>query len=109
MAAPGQFRGGINELMKQAAWLQRKVEEAQKTNKERTVTVSGANDKVKVTATLGREVTRIEVDPAFLAADAEFALDAVSGVVNAALKSAAEEMDKEIQKATGGLKIPGIT
>jgi DNA-binding protein YbaB len=33
----------------------------------------------------------------------------VTGVVNAALKQASEEMDKEIQKATGGLKIPGIT
>jgi hypothetical protein len=104
-----QFRGGINELMKQAAWLQRKVEEAQKNNKERIITVAGANDKVKVTASLGREVTRIEVDPDFLASDRDFALDAVTGVVNAALKQASEEMDKEIQKATGGLKIPGIT
>jgi len=107
--AATQFRGGINELMKQAAWLQRKVEEAQKSHKERTITVAGANDKVKVTATLGREVARIEVDPDFLASDRDFALDAVTGVVNAALKQAAEEMDKEIQKATGGLKIPGIT
>ena len=109
MAAPGQFRGGINELMKQAAWLQRKVEEAQKTHKERTITVSGVGDKVKVTATLGREVTRIEIDPEFLAGDRDLALDAAVGVVNNALKAAAEEMDKEIQKATGGLKIPGIT
>jgi hypothetical protein len=109
MPAPGQFRGGISELMKQAAWLQRKVEEARKTHHERTITVAGANDKVKVTATLGRSVKRIEVDPNFLAADGEFALDAICGVVNAALEAASEEMDKEIQKATGGLKIPGIT
>lgn len=104
-----QIRGGINDLMRQAAWLQRKVEEAQKTHKERTLVVPGANDKVKVTVTLGREVTRIEVDPEFLASDAEFAMDAVAGTVNTALKAASEEMDKEIQKATGGLKIPGLT
>jgi hypothetical protein len=66
-----QFRGGINELMKQAAWLQRKVEEAQKANKDRTVTATGANEKVKVTVTLGREITRIEVDPELLASDRE--------------------------------------
>ncbi len=104
-----QFRGGINELMKQAAWLQRKVDEAQKANKDRTVTATGANEKVKVTVTLGREVTRIEVDPELIASDRELAMDAVAGTVNSALKLAAEEMEKEIAKATGGLKIPGIT
>lgn len=104
-----QFRGGINELMKQAAWLQRRVEETQKSNKDRTLDVTGANDKVKVTVTYGREITRIEVDPELLASDRELALDAVAATVNSALKAASEAMDKEIAKATGGLKIPGIT
>jgi nucleoid-associated protein EbfC len=104
-----QFRGGIQELMKQAAWLQRKVDEAQKTNRERTVIAEGANGKVKVTASLGREVTRIDVDPELLANDRELALDAITGTVNAALKMASEAMDQEVQKATGGLKLPGIS
>lgn len=101
-----QFRGGINELMKQAAWVQRKMEDAQRANKDRAVTVTGANDKVKVTVNLGREVTRIEVDPEFYANDRDFTLDAIVGTLNAALKQAQEEMDKEVTKATGGLKPP---
>lgn len=108
MPAPGQFRGGINELMKQATWLQRKVEECQKAHKDRTVTVTGAGDLVKVTATLGRELKRIEVDPDFLASDREFALDAVVGAVNNALAAASQAMDQEITKVTGGLKLPGV-
>lgn len=103
-----QFRGGINELMKQAAWLQRKVEEAQKANKDRTVTATGANDKVKVTSTYGREITRVEVDPELLAADRDLAMDAIAATVNSALKLAAEEMEKEVAKHTGGLKLPGL-
>jgi hypothetical protein len=102
-----QFRGGINELMKQAAWIQRRVEDAQKANKDRTIVASGANDQVKVTATLAREITRIEVTPTLLA-DPELCMDAIAATVNAALKLAHEEMDKEVQKSTGGMKLPGI-
>ena len=107
--AAQQFRGGINELMKQAAWLQRKVEEAQKNHKERTITVAGANDKVKVTASLARALVRIDIDPELYASDRELALDAAVAAANVALVQAAEEMDKEIAKVTGGAKIPGIT
>lgn len=103
-----QFRGGINELMKQAAWLQRKVDEAQKANKDNIVTATGANEKVSVTATFSREIKRIDVDPEFFASDRELALDAIAATVNSALKLAAEEMEKAVAKHTGGLKLPGL-
>ena len=104
-----QFRGGINELMKQAGRIQRKVEEAKEAHKDRTVEATGANDKVKVTASLSRALVRIDIDPELYASDRELALDAVVAAANVALQMASAEMDKEIEKITGGAKIPGIT
>jgi DNA-binding protein YbaB len=104
-----QLRGGMNEVMRQAARLQRKIDDTRKEAHDRTLEVSGANEKVKVTANYGREVVRIDVDPEFLAGDRELALDAIAATCNAALKAASDAMEKEINKATGGIKIPGLT
>ena len=66
-------------------------------------------DKIKVTATYARKVSRIEIDPAFLAAEGpELALDGACAAVNAALDAADKAMEAEIAKVTGGLKIPGV-
>lgn len=104
-----QFRGGMSELMRQASRMQRKVEETRAANKDKTLVMSGANDKVKVTANFGRELVRIEVDPEFLSAERELCLDAVVATANAALKAASDAMEQEITRATGGVRIPGIT
>lgn len=104
-----QFRGGISELMKQASRMQRRVEETREANKDRTVEATGANGKVKATASLGRTLVRLDIDPELYASDRELALDAAVAAANVALQQASEEMDKEIAKVTGGAKIPGIT
>lgn len=95
--------------MRQASRLQRKIEETKTAVRDNTVEVSGVGDKVKVSANYARELVRITVDQEFFEADREFAWDAVVATANNALKQAAEAMDQEIEKATGGLKIPGIT
>lgn len=103
-----QIRGGMNELMRQAARMQRKIEEKKAEVADREVTATAVGDKIKVTATYARKVTRIEIEPAFLAAEgAELALDGVCAGVNAALEAANKAMEAEVAKVTGGLKIPG--
>lgn len=104
-----QFRGGINELMRQASRLNRKVEDTRKALQDKTVEATGANEKVTVTASYARKLVQIKVDPAFMAADPELAWDAIVATANVALEAAGKAMDQEIEKATGGLKIPGIT
>ena len=104
------FRGGMNEMMRQAARMQRKVEEAKKkleTQEHETQSVGG---KVKVITTLGRRVSRIEVDAEFAKSE-ELAvvLDAITAALNQGLEEAGKQMDAEIEKATGGVKIPGLT
>ncbi len=104
-----QFRGGMNELMRQAARMQRKVDQAKETIKERELVVEGLGGKVKVVATLGRSVKRIEIDKATLSTeDIDLVLDGVCAAVNQAIEQADKQMEAELAKVTGGVKIPGM-
>jgi DNA-binding YbaB/EbfC family protein len=104
-----QFRGGMNELMRQAARMQRKIEETKKALADKEVTAGAIGDKVKATVTLGRKVNRVEVDPEFLKTEGlEMALDGVCAAVNAAMEQAEKSMEAELEKVTGGVKIPGV-
>lgn len=105
-----QFRGGMGELMRQASRMQRKIEETKAKLKEQTVEVTGANEKIKVVANCGRELVSIQIDPEFLKSEGlEMVQDAIVGVVNAALNKANEQLEAEMEKVTGGMKIPGVT
>jgi DNA-binding YbaB/EbfC family protein len=103
-----QIRGGMNELMRQAARMQRKIEEKKTEVSDREVTGTAIGDKIKVTSTYARKISRIEIDPEFLKAEGiEMALDGACAAVNAALDAADKAMEAEIAKVTGGMKIPG--
>jgi DNA-binding YbaB/EbfC family protein len=104
-----QFRGGMNELMRQAARMQRKIDDAKAQLKDKELTVEGLGGKVKVTVTLGRSVKRIEIDPATLAAeDKDLVLDGVCAAINQGIEQADKQMEVELEKVTGGVKIPGM-
>jgi DNA-binding YbaB/EbfC family protein len=105
-----QFRGGMNELMRQAARLQRKVEQTKKEIGDKEIVSSSVGDKIKVTVTYAGKVAKIEIDPEFLKSEGlELALDGVVLAVNSGLEQAEKTMDAEIEKVTGGVKIPGLT
>ncbi len=104
-----QFRGGMNELMRQAARVQRKIEETKKALQDKEVVASAVGDKVKATVTYARKVTRIELDPEFLKNEGlELSLDAVVAAVNSGIELADKAMEAELEKVTGGVKIPGV-
>jgi DNA-binding YbaB/EbfC family protein len=99
----------MNELMRQAARLQRKIDDTKKANADTEVVSTTASEKVKATANYAGKVTRVEIDPEFLKAEGlELALDSVVVAVNAALEQASKAMDAELEKVTGGVKIPGV-
>jgi DNA-binding YbaB/EbfC family protein len=105
-----QFRGGMNELMRQAARMQRKIEQVKDEIKDREHTVGAAGDKIKVTATCEGKVTRIDVDPAFLAAEGlEMVCDAIAAAANGALAAADKAVEEEVAKVTGGVKLPNLS
>jgi len=105
-----QFRGGMSELMRQASRLQRKIEQRKVELKTETVTASAGNDQVKVVANGGRELVSVEISPELLKGeDLSMVQDLVVAASNAALKKAQEMVDAELEKITGGMKIPGLT
>lgn len=104
-----QFRGGVNELMRQAARMQRKLDEAKNAAKDREISTEAFGGKVKVTVTLGRQVKRVELDPEFVKTEGlGMALDGACAALNQALEQAEKAMEAELEKITGGVKIPGM-
>ena len=104
-----QFRGGMNELMRQAARMQRKIDKARDELKDRELTTEGLGGKVKVVVTLGRSLKRIEIDKDTLTTEAtDLVLDGVCAAVNQAIGQADKQMEAGLEKVTGGVKIPGL-
>lgn len=103
------FRGGMSELMRQASRLQRKIEKRKEELKAETVDASAGNDQVKVTVNGGRELVAITIAPELLKSeDLSMVQDLVVAAVNAGLKKSTEMVDAELEKVTGGLKVPGL-
>ena len=102
-----QFRGGMNELMRQAARMQRKIEQVKAEIKDHEITGTSAGEKVKVTVTCEGKMKFIEIEPSFLAAEGiELALDAVCAAANTAFDEADKKVEAEVNKVTGGIKLP---
>jgi DNA-binding YbaB/EbfC family protein len=98
----------MNEMMRQAARMQRKIDETKAKLADREVTGAALGDKVKVTVSYAGKLTRVEVDPAFLAAEGiDIVLDGICAAANAGIAEADRAMDAEISKITGGAKLPG--
>jgi nucleoid-associated protein EbfC len=104
-----KFRGGMGELMRQASRLQRKVERRKEELKTETVEASAGNDQVKVVANGGGEIVSVTIDPALLnQEELGMVQDLVVAASNAALAKSHQMVEAEIEKVTGGIKIPGL-
>jgi DNA-binding YbaB/EbfC family protein len=105
-----QFRGGMNELMRQASRMQRKIEQVKTEIKDREVSGTAIGDKVTVVVSCEGKVRRVTIDPELVASEGlELALDGVVAATNSALEAADKLVEAEIAKVTGGVKIPGLT
>ncbi|MCB9592216.1 MAG: YbaB/EbfC family nucleoid-associated protein [Sandaracinaceae bacterium] len=104
-----RFRGGMSELMRQASRMQRKIEARKEELKTETVEATAGNDQVKAVANGGRELVSIVIDPKLLESEGlDMVQDLVVAATNAALNKATEMVDAELEKVTGGMKIPGL-
>ena len=100
----------MNELMRQAARVQRKIATIHEEMKKREWTAKVAGDRVSAVVTGERKVTRIDVDAEFWKTEEQdVVLDSIAAAVNAAQELAEKDIEAEVAKATGGLKIPGLT
>lgn len=105
-----KFRGGMGELMRQASRMQRKIEKRREELKEEEFEMGAGDERVKVTVNGAGDLVRVTIDPAALEEEGlEMVSDLVVAAANAALVKSREHVDAEVEKVTGGLKIPGLT
>jgi nucleoid-associated protein EbfC len=103
------FRGGMGELMRQASRLQRKVETRKQELKSERVEAGAGNDKVKVVVSGGGEIVSVEIAPELLKEEElSMVQDLIVAATNAALQKSQQLVEAEIEKVTGGIKIPGL-
>lgn len=99
----------MNEMIRQAQIMQRKMSEKQEQLKSMTVEASSGGGMVTVTVTGGQEVVGVTIEPSVVeAGDVEMLQDLVLTAANEALKKSKELMEKELSAVTGGLNIPGM-
>ena len=103
------FRGGIQELLKQANRMQAKLEKMREEFKDKEFIGQAGDGKVKATVNGDKEVLRLEFSREDFEDDLELLQDMIVAAVNDGLRRADEVVEEETNKITGGLKLPGLT
>jgi hypothetical protein len=99
----------IQFLMRQAKKIEKAVEHAKETLADLEVEGEAGGGLVQVRMNGRFEVRRITIDPkAMDPADKGMLEDLVAAAVNAAMEKARVLADETMEKATGGLRIPGL-
>lgn len=100
---------GMNDLVRQAQIMQKKMSKLQDELAERTVEAQSGGGMVTVTATGSQEIKAVVIDPKVVNPDdVEMLQDLVLAATNEALKQAKEMTEAEMKQLTGGISIPGL-
>ena len=95
--------------MKQAARIQRQMEEVQNQLAARKIETSSGGGAVKVVAKCDGTLESIKIDPqAVNPSETQLLEDLILTAVNSALTQAKEISNAEMGKVTSGLNIPGL-
>lgn len=96
--------------MRQAARMQRRIDEAREALKDHEMSAETAGGRVSVTVTCEGKVRRIEVDDAFISEEGlELTLDTIVVATNKALDCADRHVETELAKVTKGVQLPGVS
>jgi nucleoid-associated protein EbfC len=102
----------IQYLMRQAKKLEKAMADAREKLAELSVEAESGGGLVKVRMNGKCEIVRLTIDPKALSEggtqDLTMVEDLVTAAVNAAAEKARVAADESMQKATGGIKIPGV-
>jgi nucleoid-associated protein EbfC len=101
--------GDMQSLLKQAQEMQRRMQETTRSLSERVVEGSSGGGAVKVFVNGNYEVQAVKIQKAAVDPDDVDGLeDLVTTAVRQALNAARELHDREMQKVTGGMNLPGM-
>lgn len=99
----------INNMMKQAQKLQKKMLQAQQELATKTVEASAGGGMVKVIANGAQKIESITIEKEIVNPDdVDMLQDLILAAVNDALNKSQEIISSEMNKLTGGLNIPGL-
>ena len=99
----------IDNIMKQAQKMQKQMMEIQEELANRSVEASVGGGVVTVVANGQQQILSIRIEPEVVDPnDVDMLQDLVLAAVNEALRKAQELMTSEMNKLTGGFKIPGL-
>lgn len=99
----------IGKLMKQAARVQRQMEEVQNQLNERTVEYTAGGGAVKAVAKCNGTLAEIKIDPSAVnSEDVQILEEMLLAAANGALAQAKEISNEEMGKVTSGFNIPGL-
>nr|WP_321257361.1 YbaB/EbfC family nucleoid-associated protein [uncultured Pseudodesulfovibrio sp.] len=100
---------GMNEMIRQAQIMQRKMSETQEGLKSKIVEASSGGGMVKVKVSGAQEVVEVLIEDSVMeAGDVEMLQDLVMTAANEAIKKSKEMMEEEMKGITGGMNIPGM-
>ena len=99
----------MSELMRQAQDFQQKMSQVQNELADRVVTASVGGGMVSVTVNGKNELISIQIDKEVINPEDQTMLqDLIVSAVNEGIKKAQDMAQTEMQKITGGMKIPGM-
>jgi hypothetical protein len=100
----------IQYLMKQAKKLEKAMADAKEKLVEVQVEGESGGGLVKVTMNGRCDVVKLALDPTIIdPADPAMLEDLLTAALNATAEKARVAADQHLQKATGGIKLPGVT
>ncbi len=101
--------GNMNNMMKQVQKMQKQMQTMQKELEEKEVEATSGGGAIAVKVTGKKDLVDLKIDPDVLDPDdVEMLQDLIIAAVNEAFRKADEMMEKEMQKVTGGMNIPGL-
>jgi len=106
--AKGGFGGmggmNMNNIMKQAQKMQKKIEETQAALADKEIDVTSGGGAIKITITGKRVIKDIKINPEVVdPEDVEMLEDLILSAVNEAVRQADELTNSEMGKVTGGV------
>ena len=101
--------GNMNNLMKQAQKMQRQMEENQKALEEKEFTATAGGGAVEVTVNGRHEAVSIKMAPEIIdPEEPEMLEDLIIAAFNESVRKANDAMEQGMERAKGGLSIPGL-
>lgn len=99
----------MQNMLRQAQKMQENIESKKAELEEKEYVVSSGGGMVEITVKGNREIQAIGLDPEVVDPDdVEMLEDMLVAAFNEAMRQIDEEQERELEKVTGGLNIPGL-